>query len=114
MRPEEAIIQLEPLTKLEKKGDFFNAPIISNEEQVEAIKTAIEALSGISKPAGEWIRSEETFEDLSGTFETYTRSTCSICNQANGWGEVPYCPWCGAKMEKKDDGHGETDQEQRG
>ena len=63
---------------------------------------------------GEWIRSEETFEDLSGSFETYTRSTCSICNQANGWGEVPYCPWCGAKMEVKHDKHGETDPEQTG
>ena len=63
---------------------------------------------------GEWNRNEETTEDLSGSFETYTRSTCSVCNQANGWGEVPYCPWCGARMEKKDDRHGETDQEQRG
>lgn len=63
---------------------------------------------------GEWIQNEKTFEDLSGSIETYTRSTCSVCNQANDWGEVPYCPWCGARMEKKDDRHGETDQEQRG
>ena len=23
---------------------------------------------------------------------------CSNCNQSNHWGEVPYCPWCGADM----------------
>lgn len=74
----------------------------------------LEAKKQFEKPTGKWILSEETTEDLSGSFETYTRSTCSVCNQANGWGEVPYCPWCGAKMEKKDDRHGETAQEQRG
>ena len=27
-----------------------------------------------------------------------SRHYCSNCNQANNWGEVPFCPWCGADM----------------
>ena len=26
------------------------------------------------------------------------RRYCSNCNQTNSWGEVPFCPWCGADM----------------
>ena len=26
---------------------------------------------------------------------------CSNCNQQNIWGAVPYCPWCGCKMDAK-------------
>lgn len=86
---------VEPKTKLVANVTF-------NKEQMEELveKAKADVLAQIEEK-GEWIRSEETTEDLSGSFETYTRSTCSICNQANGWGEVPYCPWCGAKMETK-------------
>ena len=27
-----------------------------------------------------------------------SRHYCSNCNQSNHWGEVPFCPWCGARM----------------
>ena len=30
--------------------------------------------------------------------EDESRHYCSNCNQANNWGEVPFCPWCGSDM----------------
>ena len=77
----------------------------------DAIDYGIEAINE-QRAEGEWIPEEQTFEDLSGTIETYTRFVCSRCNQANGWGAVSYCPWCGAKMEKRHEQHRETDPEQ--
>ena len=26
---------------------------------------------------------------------------CSNCKQLNSWGEVPFCPWCGADMRER-------------
>ena len=37
---------------------------------------------------GKWIKSD--YPDY-GT-------KCSVCNQRNAWGEVNFCPWCGADM----------------
>jgi hypothetical protein len=51
------------------------------------------------RPQGEWIPEENTFTDLNGIIETYTRFKCSICNQGQNFGEYPFCCWCGAKME---------------
>lgn len=92
-------------------GNRYSADIIN---MFGLFTEIIDKAPTIEETTGEWIREEKTFEDLSGAFETYTRSTCSVCNQANGWGEVPYCPWCGAKMERRHDGHGETNQKQEG
>lgn len=47
---------------------------------------------------GSWQVTEHVVQQLDGTLETYTRVVCSNCNQGNTWGEVPYCPWCGARM----------------
>ena len=47
---------------------------------------------------GRWIKENDISYELNGQFETYTRAVCSECNQANTWGEVPFCPWCGARM----------------
>ena len=105
MRPEEAIIQLEPLTKFEEKGDLINAPMITNEKQAEAIKTAIEALSGISKPAGEWIKCGAYYDERAKAM--FDKCKCSICGitqsfyEDNETGELYsfiFCPNCGSQM----------------
>ena len=49
------------------------------------------------RPTGRWIPEEQTFTDLSGTIETYTRFKCSNCNQGQNFGPYPFCPWCGKK-----------------
>ena len=30
--------------------------------------------------------------------EDEVKHYCSNCKQSNSWGEVPFCPWCGADM----------------
>lgn len=47
---------------------------------------------------GKWIPNEETYTDLSGTIETYTRFKCDQCLQGQNFGPYPFCPWCGSKM----------------
>lgn len=49
-------------------------------------------------PTGKWIPEEETYTDLSGTIETYTRFKCDHCTQGQNFGPYPFCPWCGTKM----------------
>lgn len=49
-------------------------------------------------PTGTWIPEEETYTDLSGTIETYTRFKCDNCMQGQNFGPYPFCPWCGKKM----------------
>lgn len=49
-------------------------------------------------PTGKWIPEEETYTDLSGTIETYTRFKCDHCMQGQNFGPYPFCPWCGTKM----------------
>lgn len=39
---------------------------------------------------GKWIMITET--------DGFMHSKCDQCNQFNDWGDVPFCPWCGAKM----------------
>ena len=69
------------------------------DDGLDMVFRAAEAWANL--PTGTWQGEECTTEQLDGTYETYTRHTCSNCGQANTWGEVPYCPWCGAKMEVK-------------
>lgn len=42
------------------------------------------------RPQGEWLIIEEP--------DGLIHAKCSNCNQFNDWGDVAYCPWCGAKM----------------
>lgn len=49
-------------------------------------------------PTGTWIPEEETYTDLNGTIETYTRFQCDRCMQGQNFGPYPFCPWCGSKM----------------
>lgn len=49
-------------------------------------------------PTGTWIPEEETYTDLSGTIETYTRFKCDHCMQGQNFGPYPFCPWCGKDM----------------
>lgn len=44
----------------------------------------------IERPHGKWIMVTEP--------DGFTHSKCSNCNQFNDWGDVPFCPWCGADM----------------
>jgi hypothetical protein len=60
------------------------------------LSLAIKALG--ERTQGEWIPSEETYTDLSGTIETYTRFQCDRCMQGQNFGPYPFCPWCGSKM----------------
>lgn len=44
----------------------------------------------IKRPHGKWIWITEP--------DGFLHSKCSRCNQFNDWGDVAYCPWCGAEM----------------
>ena len=46
---------------------------------------------------------EETYTDLSGTIETYTRFKCDRCMQGQNFGPYHFCPWCGADMKPKEE-----------
>lgn len=113
--PEKAIKELRFLAEQYKILSGKEKPWNRCREIKEALEFAIEAINE-QRADGEWIPEEETFTDLNGTIETYTRFACSRCNQANGWGQVPFCPWCGAKNkngERRHDELRETDPEQR-
>jgi len=45
------------------------------------------------RPQGEWIMITE--------YDGFIHAKCSVCNQFNDWGDVPFCPWCGADMRPK-------------
>lgn len=55
------------------------------------------------RPHGRWTKLEKIWTDDDGEKIPYFRVVCSNCNQANNWGDVPYCPWCGAEMEGLED-----------
>lgn len=42
------------------------------------------------RPQGKWIMVTEP--------DGFIHSKCSNCNRFNDWGDVPFCPWCGANM----------------
>ena len=90
-----------------KKAECFEIDYSGmTEDEVYELDNAIDlvfkaAKTWATQPQGSWNVTEHTFEQLDGTVETYTRVTCSVCNQANGWGEVPFCPWCGTSMRAK-------------
>ncbi len=63
------------------------------------LEYAISALEEDKKPEGKWKRTYLTYITEDGLEQPYYRIVCSNCNQANAWGDVPYCPWCGTKME---------------
>lgn len=115
MTPEKAIKELTFLSNQYGMMISREKPWNRCQSIKDAIDYGIEAINE-QRGEGEWLPEEVTFEDLSGSIETYTRFVCSRCNQANEWGSVPYCPWCGAKIrngEGRHDQHGETDPEQR-
>lgn len=78
----------------------------------------LEAKKQFERPAGEWIALKLPITEEEGDIKII----CSNCkdefigqNDLETWIKVYYyCPSCGAKMEKRHDQHGETDQEQRG
>ena len=70
-----------------KKATLFE-PTLENRDYPEAFDLAIKALE--ERPQGKWIWITEP--------DGFLHSKCSRCNQFNDWGDVPYCPWCGAKM----------------
>lgn len=51
---------------------------------------------------GEWIEKEIPLNWCEDDVEVVYR--CSICDSPN-WGETPYCPMCGARMDGADDGN---------
>lgn len=74
-------------------------PKSASEETKQALDLAIKALKAEDNtPTGTWIPEEETYTDLSGTIETYTRFKCDHCMQGQNFGPYPFCPWCGTKM----------------
>ena len=52
------------------------------------------------RKTGAWIREDKHYKDSEQEFYYY-EERCSECgaNRKIGWGEVIYCPNCGAKME---------------
>ena len=91
MNNEEAIKFIEPLTEFEGDEDYIRkAPMVSNIETVEALKTAIKALQN-ERPQGKWI------------FHKDFNESCRYgCNQCGNLTNIPsiFCPNCGADMRK--------------
>lgn len=113
--PEQAIKELGFLSAQYKELSGKSKPWNRCQQIKEALDYGIRAINE-ERAEGVWLPEEETFTDLNGTIETYTRYTCSRCNQANGWGDVPYCPWCGAKNKNGENRHDQIradDPEQR-
>ena len=94
----------EQVLKAIKRSECFEIDYSGmTDDEVSELDNAIDTVFAAAKawatqPKGVWQVTESTYEQLDGTVETYTKATCSVCNQANAWGEVPYCPWCGSKM----------------
>lgn len=97
-----------------KDGLTLARQIIDNAPTVEIPKTIQQAINfGIfhaenqrpqaedNQPTGTWIPEEETYTDLSGTIETYTRFKCDRCLQGQNFGPYPFCPWCGKRMNQE-------------
>ena len=87
-------IARDPLLQIAKElqGKVFGAPLM-----VEAIKSAPAADVVVVRHA-RWIERIEKPEWLEDDVEIYYE--CSNCG-CNNWGESPYCPNCGAKMDKE-------------
>lgn len=68
-----------------------NAPTV--EQSYQEPKDYIKNKLDYSRPQGEWI------------YGCFDYSKCSNCDYANHYGDLPFCPNCGADMrkEKKDD-----------
>lgn len=59
-----------------------------------------EARKQFDKPSGEWLEIPVERDMLYNTGIAYT---CSVCGRKNCYGKPPYCMYCGAKMEKKNE-----------
>lgn len=71
------------------QGEVFGLPLI-----VEAIKNA----PAVEVIHAEWIECIEVVEWIEDDAEVFYE--CSNCG-CNNWGKSPYCPECGAKMDKE-------------
>ena len=49
-----------------------------------------------------WIKSETKKGELEALLHRF-KYTCSCCGQDQGYGPTPYCMWCGAKMDEKEE-----------
>ena len=100
--PNGTLVQI-PNAEIDRCISFVEtAPTVDDRtEEVLSLQQTIRRLQeGIedSRPAGTWIPEEETYTDLNGTIETYTRFQCDRCMQGQNFGPYPFCPWCGSKM----------------
>ena len=87
MNNEEAIKFIEPLTEFEGDEDYIRkAPMVSNIETVEALKTAIKALQN-ERPQGKWGKHGE----------------CPFCSYIRQWDDDKFCGNCGADMRGDND-----------
>ena len=87
-------IAREPLLKAAKElqGGSFSTPLI-----VEAIENAPIA-DVVEVVHAEWIERMRVLEWLDDDVDIYYE--CSNCG-CNNYGQSPYCPGCGAKMDKE-------------
>jgi hypothetical protein len=66
-----------------------NTPTVPLSDFKEGYKQAIiDGKTNFSRPHGKWI------------YECLDYSKCSNCNYANHYGDLPFCPNCGASMEE--------------
>lgn len=92
MTNKEAIEELMFLTKV---NGFKSWPMVSNPEQVEALKLAIKALES-ERPRGDWIVDEDN--------DILRFMKCSNCGEVAEWLDggsqfiSNFCPNCGADM----------------
>lgn len=102
-----------------------NAPTVLHDNYSMGYQDGVKKVLS-ERPQGEWIEVEPTEEDKEYGFDI--RIVCSRCGNPDSHYEFDeyhkpkavtyyrphFCPYCGAKMEKRHEQHGETDQEQRG
>lgn len=57
-----------------------------DEDMIARISIGISKLPSADRPRGHWIVIDEY-------------SACSVCDAEIDWYDLPYCPYCGAKMD---------------
>lgn len=90
----------ETTQKWEERKEPFITVEIETEEDYEFLKTAVEYYGNRDKHVevvhGRWIEKHEPITWCEDDEEVFYE--CSVCKCQN-FGESPYCPNCGAKMD---------------
>ena len=71
-------------------GEMTFSHALTTEERQDLTRAFLIGKRTEQRPQGKWIMITE--------YDGFLHSKCSNCNQFNDWGDVPFCPWCGAEM----------------